>query len=41
MKKTNVFELKLTKMTKMCNREKLRDQNKLNFSWGTKPILPK
>ena len=32
MKKTNVFELKLTKRTKMCNKEKLRDQNKLNFS---------
>jgi len=31
-RKPNVFELKLTKMIKMCNKEKLMDQNKLNFS---------
>jgi len=31
-RKPNVFELKLTERTKMCNREKLRDQNKSNFS---------
>jgi len=40
-RKPNVFELKLTKMTKMWNGEKLRDQNKSNFSYGIKPILPK
>jgi len=28
----NVFELKLTEMTKLCNREKLRNQNKSNFN---------
>jgi len=32
MKKPNVFELKLTKMTKIYNGEKLKDQNKSNFS---------
>jgi len=32
MKKLDVFELKLTEMTKMCNREKLKDQNKSNFN---------
>jgi len=26
-RKSNVFELKLTKRTKMCNKEKLKDQN--------------
>jgi len=31
-RKPNVFELKLTEKTKMCNGEKLRDQNKSNFS---------
>jgi len=31
-KKSNVFELKLTEKTKMCNKEKLRDQNKSNFN---------
>jgi len=31
-RKPNVFELKLTEMTKMCNREKLKDQNKSNFN---------
>jgi len=31
-RKSNVFELKLTEKTKMCNREKLRDQNKSNFN---------
>jgi len=28
----NVFELKLTERTKMCNEEKLRYQNKSNFN---------
>ena len=28
-------------MTKIYNREKLKDQNKSNFSYGTKPILIK
>jgi len=31
-RKPNVFELKLTERTKMCNREKLRDQHKSNFN---------
>jgi len=31
-RKPNVFELKLTEMTKMCDRKKLRDQNKSNFN---------
>jgi hypothetical protein len=31
-KNPNVFELKLTEMTKMCNGEKLNDQNKSNFN---------
>ena len=32
MKKTYVFELKLTERIKMCNGEKLMDQNKSNFN---------
>ena len=31
-KKPNVFEFKLTERTKMCNGEKLKDQNKSNFN---------
>jgi len=31
-RKPNAFELKLTKMTKMCSRENLMDQNKSNFN---------
>jgi len=31
-RKSNVFELKLMEKTKIYNREKLKDQNKSNFS---------
>jgi len=31
-RKPNVFELQLTERTKMCNKEKLRDQNESNFN---------
>jgi len=31
-RKPNIFELKPTKRTKMCNGGKLMDQNKSNFS---------